>query len=89
MFGSNATSEGGMFGRGDAVYTSIEAQESTASLHAHSQVFVQCLHQHTSVWENVHNLRTKAGDIVKSSLDYKTNVSRQAYNSNREYLAQS
>ena len=31
MFGSNATAEGGIFGRVDAVYTSIEAQKSTGS----------------------------------------------------------
>ena len=52
MFGSNATSEGGILGRVDAVYTYIEAQESTGSLHAHSQVVVQCLHQHTCVCRN-------------------------------------
>ena len=46
MFGSNATPEGGVLGRVDAVDTSIEAQTSTGSLHAHSQVFVQRLHQH-------------------------------------------
>ena len=31
MFGSNATSEGGIVGRVDAVYTSIEAQKSTGN----------------------------------------------------------
>ena len=51
LFGSNATAEGGIFGRVDAVYTSIEAQKSTGSLHAHSQVFVQCLHQHTNIYQ--------------------------------------
>ena len=49
MCGSNAKAEGGILGRVDAMYTSIEAQTSTGSLHAHSQVFVQCLHQHTCV----------------------------------------
>ena len=84
MFGSNATSEGGIFGRVDAVYTSIEAQTSTGSLHAHSQVFVQCLHQHTTLWEIVTQLRAKPGDIVKEYLDYKAHVSRQVYSSTRE-----
>ena len=51
MFGSSATSEGGMLGRVDAVYTPIEAQQSTGSLHAHSQVVFQCLHQHTRLSE--------------------------------------
>ena len=31
LFGSNATAEGGIFGRIDAVYTSLEAQKSTGS----------------------------------------------------------
>ena len=47
IFGSNSTPEGGIFGRCDAGYTSIEAQKSIGSLHAHSQVFVRFLHQHT------------------------------------------
>ena len=50
-FGSNAKPEGGIFGRLDAGYTSFEAQKSTGSLHAHSQLFVQCLHQHESLAE--------------------------------------
>ena len=51
LFGSSARAEGGIFGRVDAVFTSIEAQKSSGSLHAHSQVFVQCLHQHQPLWE--------------------------------------
>ena len=51
LFGSSARAEGGIFGRVDAVFTSIEAQTSTGSLHAHSQVFVQCLHQHQPLWD--------------------------------------
>ena len=41
MLGSSATAEGGIFGRVDAVYASIEAQKSKGSLHAHFQVWVQ------------------------------------------------
>ena len=51
LFGSSARAEGGIFGRVDAVFTSIEAQKSTGSLHAHSQVFVQCLHQYEPLWD--------------------------------------
>ena len=49
LFGSNAGPEGGAFwdGRIDASHTSIEAQRSVGSLHARSQLLVQCLHQHT------------------------------------------
>ena len=84
LFGSSATAEGGIFGRVDAVYTSIEAQKSGGSLHAHSQVYVQCLHQHTTIWDIVTALRKKPGDIVKDYLDYKTHVCRQVYTSSRE-----
>ena len=49
IVGSVATALGGIFGRIDAVFTSIEAQKSTGSLHAHSQLFIQCLHEHTQV----------------------------------------
>ena len=65
LFGSNATAEGGIFGRVDAVYTSIEAQTSTGSLHAHSQVFVQCLHQHTNIYQILDELKAKPDSIVK------------------------
>ena len=41
LFGSSSTAEGGIFGRLDAVFTSIEAQKSKGSLHAHSQLFLQ------------------------------------------------
>ena len=54
------------FGRIDACYTSIEAQKSTGSLHAHSQVFVQCLHQHTSLRDILNILRHDGTDIVQS-----------------------
>ena len=47
LYGSNAMAEGGIFGRVDMGFTSIEAQKSTGSLHAHSQLFIQYLHQHT------------------------------------------
>ena len=49
LFGSSARAEGGIFGRTAAVFTSIELQKSTGSLHAHSKVSVQCLHQHQPV----------------------------------------
>ena len=46
-YGSNAEPSGGIFGRVDAVYITLEAQKSTGSIHGHAQVFVQCLHQLT------------------------------------------
>ena len=64
LFGSSARAEGGIFGRVDAVFTSIEAQKATGSLHAHSQVFVQCLHQHHPLWDVAKKLDTdgESGD---------------------------
>ena len=69
VFGSSAISEGGIFGRVDAVYMSTEAQTSTGSLHAHSQVFVQCLHQHTTLHDILRKLRADPGHIVKEYLE--------------------
>ena len=79
LFGSNAMPEGGIFGRVDAGYTSIEAQKSTGSLHAHSQLFVQCLHQHTPLAEILELLRAKRGHLVEEYLVYKGRVCRQVY----------
>ena len=43
----------------------IEGKKSTGSLRAHSQVFVQRLHQHTSMYQNIGKLREKSDSIVK------------------------
>ena len=86
MFGSNTTSESGILGRVDAVYTSIEAQTSTGSLHALSQVGVQCLHQHTCLSEMLPKRCKQPGDIIKEYLSYKTHVVRQVYETDPEEL---
>ena len=86
LFGSNATAEGGIFGRIDAVFTSLGAQKSTGSLHAHSQLFVQCLHQHTSLHHIIKLLRKDCGHVVQDYLAYKAHVSRQVYNSSEDIL---
>lgn len=88
LFGSNAMSEGGVFGRIDAGYTSIEAQKSTGSLHAHSQLFVQCLHQHTPLAEIMHILRSRCSHLVQDYLVYKGRVCRQVYARTYESLKQ-
>jgi len=80
IFGSNSTPEGGIFGRCDAAYTSIEAQKSRGSLHAHTQLFVQCLHQHTPLVEIFAQIRSAGGgEIVNKYLRYKAHVCRQEY----------
>ena len=86
MFGSNAKAEAGIFGRVDAVYTSIESQQSTGSLHANSQVVVQRLHQHTSLSDMHQQLRKQPGYIIKSYLNDKTHVIRQLYELDSEEL---
>ena len=55
--GSSNKPEGGIFGRADAAYACIEAQKATGSLHAHIQVFIQCLHQHTPLTEVLEHLK--------------------------------
>ena len=77
-FGSNAKPEGGVFGRVDAGYTSIEAQKSTGALHAHSQLFVQCLHQHEPLSEVLKRLAQKP-ELVERYLRYKEHVCRTVF----------
>ena len=45
VFGGNAQPTGGILGRADAVFASIEALKSSGSLRAHIQAFVQYIHQ--------------------------------------------
>ena len=68
-----------MVGRCDAGYTSIEAQKSKGSLHAHSQIFVQCLHQHTPLAEIMQRLKRDGDGLVKKYLVYKEHVCRRVY----------
>jgi len=51
LFGNNAYSDGGAFGRAEGIYISIEAQKSAGSLHAHGQLHIECTHQHTPLTE--------------------------------------
>ena len=78
-FGSNAKAEGGIFGRLDAGYTSFEAQKSTGALHAHSQLFVQCLRQHEPLSQVLDNLTEKPELIARYEVQgtgLQTNVCR-------------
>ena len=79
LFGSNAYAEGGIFGRIDAVYTSIETQKSTGSCHAHSQVWVQCVHQHTPLSQLFAVAHDDTKHLISRYLRYKSHVSRQVY----------
>ena len=64
MFGNNTTAEGGIYGRVDAVYISVEAQKSKGSLHGHGQYLVQCIHQHTPLADVLRRLKEDGGAIV-------------------------
>ena len=79
IFGSSSFAEGGGFGRIDAGYTSIEAQKAKGSLHAHSQLFVQCLHQHTPLVDVLKHVRANGAELVQRYLTYKAHVCRQVY----------
>ena len=77
--GSNATLVGGVFGRMDAAYVTIEAQKSTGSLHAHCQCFVQCLHQHTGLEEFFQMRAKKLEELRSSYLTYSGHVMHSVY----------
>ena len=57
----------------------IEAQQSTGSLHAHSQLFIQCLHQHISLDDIIAILQHNYAGFVEHYLTYKSHVCRQVY----------
>ncbi len=79
FFGSNAAPEGGIFGSSDAVYASIEAQKSSGALHAHCQLFLQCLHQHNPLQHLMALIQKKKPWLVGDYLKYKEHVARQVY----------
>ena len=70
---------GGVFGRVDAVYISVEAQKSTGSLHAHCQVFVQCLHQHTPLTEIFQMVEARLDTLRAAYLRYNAHVVHTTY----------
>ena len=79
LFGSNARPEGGILGRVDGIYGSIEAQKSAGSLHLHVQVFVQCLHQHTPLHILLEEFRSTLPRLFNDYAKYKAHVCRQKY----------
>ena len=79
LFGNNAYSDGGVFGRSEGIYISIEAQKSAGGLHAHGQLHVSCMHQHTPLVEIMAQLHGQKTDIVAQYLRYKAHVCREVY----------
>ena len=78
IFGSSSTAVGGVFGRVDAVFGSIESQKA-GGLHLHTQLFVQCLHQHTPLHQILHRIRCGAGSLVQDYLTYANHVCKTSY----------
>ena len=76
IFGCSSTCEGGIFGSIEASFTSIEAQKSGGALHAHSQLFVQCLHQHTPLAVVLKDIEQHPW-LVQGYLQCTTHVCRQ------------
>ena len=77
---------GCIFGRADAFIRFIECQKA-GSLHIHGHLFVQCLHQHTPLWEIIQKLKSENGKvIVDGYLKYKSHVCRQVYASERDVV---
>ena len=77
--GSNAEPGGGIFGRVDAVYISLEAQKSTGGMHGHAQVFVQCLHQHTSLQEIFEMCEARLDELRRAYEEYHGHVCHASY----------
>ena len=77
--GSNATVVGGVFGRMDAAYITIEAQKSSGSLHGHCQCFVQCLHQHTQLQEIFQLSCERLAALRAAYLEYNAHVMHGTY----------
>ena len=77
-FGSNATSVGGVFGRVDAIYGSLECQKS-GTYHIHLQVFVQCYHQFSSL-SDLESLNAKRSlEMLRRYTSYAGHIQRKVY----------
>ena len=79
LFGSSVKAEGGILGRIDAEYISVEAQKGTGSLHAHSQLLVRCLRHHTPLHEILTPIRRDGNSVVQAYVQYKAHKCRQLY----------
>ena len=77
--GSNAALLGGVFGRMDAVYITIEAQKSTGSLHGHMQCFLQCLHQHTPLTEIFSMASEQLDELRREYCAFQAHVGHSVY----------
>ena len=77
-FGSNATARGGVFGRIDAIFGSLECQKSGA-YRLHGQLFLQCLHQFTPLRDLVELGREPMLELLRNYSHYSAHVQRRVY----------
>lgn len=77
-FGSNATARGGVFGRIDAVYASLECQKCGA-FHLHGQFFLQCLRPFTPLSELVRLGKEPMLELLRKYSCYGSHVRRMVY----------
>ena len=86
--GSNSHLLGGVFGRMDAAYVTIEAQKSTGSLHGHMQCFVQCVHQHTPLLEIFGLSAERLADLRREWCLYQSHVAQGVYSGQSQAAAE-
>ena len=77
-FGSNSTASGGVFGRIDAIYGSLECQRCGA-FHLHCQLFAQCFHQFRSLSELQCLGKEPMLELLRKYSDYSAHVRRMVY----------
>ena len=77
-FGSNATARGGVFGRIDAAYGSLECQKN-GNYRLHGQFFVQCMHQFKPLSELTRLGKEPLLEMVRKYSDYSGHVKRMVY----------
>ena len=83
-FGSNATAAGGVFGRFDAAYGSLECQKNGA-YRLHGQFFLQCYHQFNPLSELVKLGREPMLELLRKYSDYSAYVTRKVYSDPEEW----
>lgn len=84
VFGNNAKASGGVFGRIDAVYGSLECQKCGA-YHIHLQIFLECLHQFTPLSSLVKLGREPLLELLRKYSDYSAHVRRMVYRDPEEW----
>ena len=77
-FGSSSTAVGGVFGRVDAVYGSLECQKSGA-YHMHAQLFVECYHQFTPLQDLMRLGAEPRLELLRKHSSYTAHVRRTIY----------